>query len=95
MNPEITEQTRQIHARAIVVSGSLNEALGLLDKAAVAILNLIKTEENPHNIRLYSGLYQGINSERAYVAEVERANRELMPDFVAPDDQPQFVPRPE
>jgi len=79
--------------RAVEVSEKMNEALGLLDKAAALMVDLHATETNEHNKRLLAGMYGGINAERDYVAEYERANRELLPHFVPEDGQPQFVPK--
>ncbi len=81
------EQLEAIHQRAIVTDTSINKVLGLLDAASAELAQLVKTEESRHNQRLLSGMYQGINSERAYVAEYERANHELMADFESDDEQ--------
>jgi hypothetical protein len=88
------EKLAAIQARAVVTSESMNKILGLLDAAAAELSQLVRSEDvgkddvvGQHNKRLLSGLYQGINAERAYVAEYERANRELMPDLGKEDYQ--------
>lgn len=77
----------EVRPRAVQVSDITNDVLGLLDAAAAKMQLLIKTETNEHNQRLYDGIYRGINSERGYVAELERANRQLMPDAESDADR--------